>query len=410
MSNLGWSPEAPIQDFQDKSKILAYVGRMTTLRSAPGMRERAPNVWELVVQAGRDPVTGKSRQVSRTFRGNLRDAKTARAELIVEVTKGRHSGSRATVDDLFSDWIVELQRKGRSPNTVRGYELVYRRNIQPTFGSKQVTKVTMKMLTDLYGAHQLRGLSPRSVYQIHACLSSMFTQACRWGWRDSNPAQWAEPPSIPNIEPVVPTPDEVRALIDEAERGKRPEMARAILVAATTGLRRAELCALRRTRDVDFERGLLRVSASIVNVTNQPLGEIPTKNRRVRVLAIDDLTAAILRAQVDSVEQRAAFAGVELVHDPYIFTDAADGSVPWKPDAVSQYFARMRKRIGLDHLDFHYLRKFMETYGQEMGYSVTQVAMRAGHDPSIAAKHYSGRVTETDRALATAVASLIKPK
>ena len=35
--------------------------------------------------------------------------------------------------------------------------------------------------------------------------------------------------------------------------------------------------------------------------------------------------------------------------------------------------------------------------------------MRAGHDPSIAAKHYSGRVTETDRALAAAVASLIVP-
>ena len=380
---------------------------MAKLRSAPGMRERAPDVWELVVQAGRDPVSGKPRQVSRTFRGNLRDAKKARAELIVEVSRGRHTGSRATVDDLFADWIVELQRKGRSPNTVDGYEKVYRRNIQPTLGTKQVTKVTMKMLTDLYGAHQRRGLSARSVYQIHACLSSMFTQACRWGWRESSPAQWAEPPSIPNIEPVVPTPEEVRALISEAERGKRPEMARAILVAATTGLRRAELCALRRWRDVDLERGMLRVSASIVNLPKQPLGEIPTKNRRVRVLAIDDLTAAILRAQIEDVEQRAKFAGVALIDDPYVFTDAADGSVPWKPDAVSQYFGRMRKRIGLDHLDFHYLRKFMETYGQEMGYSVTQVAMRAGHDPSIAAKHYSGRVTETDRALATAVASLL---
>jgi hypothetical protein len=39
---------------------------------------------------------------------------------------------------------------------------------------------------------------------------------------------------------------------------------------------------------------------------------------------------------------------------------------------------------------------------------VTQVAMRAGHDRSIAAKHCSGRVTETDRALATAVASLLE--
>ena len=52
---------------------------------------------------------------------------------------------------------------------------------------------------------------------------------------------------------------------------------------------------------------------------------------------------------------------------------------------VSEYFGRMRKRIRLDHLDVHHLRKFMETHGQEMGYSVTQFAMRAGHDPRIAA-------------------------
>ena len=48
----------------------------------------------------------------------------------------------------------------------------------------------------------------------------MFTQACRWGWRDSNPAQWAEPPSIPNVAPVVPTPDEVRRLIEAAGRSQ----------------------------------------------------------------------------------------------------------------------------------------------------------------------------------------------
>jgi len=195
----------------------------------------------------------------------------------VSTSKGKHTGSRATLDDLFEEWIIELERKGRSPNTIRGYRQVYRKNISPSLGRKQVTKVTTKTLTDLYGAHQRRGLSARSVYQIHACLSSMFTQACRWGWRDSSPAQWAEPPSIPNTAPVVPTPEDVRRLIDEAERSRRPEMARAILVASTTGLRRAELCALRRWRDVDLERGLIRVSASIVKLPQTPSAEIPTK-------------------------------------------------------------------------------------------------------------------------------------
>jgi hypothetical protein len=35
---------------------------MAELRSAPGMRERSPGVWELIVENGRDPVTGKRRQ------------------------------------------------------------------------------------------------------------------------------------------------------------------------------------------------------------------------------------------------------------------------------------------------------------------------------------------------------------
>ena len=105
------------------------------LRTAPGMRERSPGAWELIVEAGRDPVTGKRRQASRTFNGTLTEAKKARAALITEVSKGRHTGTKATINDLFDDWIVELQRKGRSPNTVHGYEKIYNHNIEPTLGS-----------------------------------------------------------------------------------------------------------------------------------------------------------------------------------------------------------------------------------------------------------------------------------
>ena len=387
--------------------MVARLGPVAELRSGPGMRERSLGTWELIVEAGRDPVSGRRRQVSRTFRGNLRDAKKARAELLTEVSKGRHTGARASLDDLFDDWIVELKRKGRSPHTVHGYTKVYARNIRPTLGRMVVTKVTTKTLTDLYGAHQARGLAPRSVYQIHACLSSMFTQACRWGWRDSNPAQWAELTSLPNPAPVVATPAEIRALIEVAERSRRPEYARAILVAATTGLRRAELCGLRRRRDLDLAGGVVTVSSTVVALPKTAVEEIPTKNRRVRTIALDDLTVSILAAQLEMLEQRARAAKVELVEDAYVFSDAIDGSVPWKPDSVTQYFNRLRDRAGYSHLNLHSLRKFMDTYGREMGYSMTQVALRAGHNPAVAARYYSGKVAETDRDLARAVAGLL---
>ena len=93
---------------------------MAALRSGQGMRERSRDVWELIVENGIDPVTGRHRQVSRTYRGTLREARKARAALIVEVTKGRHAGTRATMDELFDAWVVELKRKGRSPNTIHG--------------------------------------------------------------------------------------------------------------------------------------------------------------------------------------------------------------------------------------------------------------------------------------------------
>lgn len=382
---------------------------MGELRVGPGMRERSVGVWELVVEGGRDPVSGRRRQVSRTFRGGLREAKKARAALLVEVSRGRHSGSGVTVDELFAQWIVELRRKGRSPHTVYGYERVYVRNVRPLLGKMAVGKVSTKTLTDLYGAHQARGLAPRSVYQIHACVSSMFTQACRWGWCESSPAQWAETPPLPNVAPVVASPVEIRLLIDVAERSARPEYARAILVAATTGLRRAELCALRASRDVDFVAGVVTVSATVVALPGAGIQEIATKNRRVRTVAIDGLTASILQAQLAMMRDRATAAGTVLVDDPYVFSDAFDGSVPWRPDSVSHQFARFRAQAGLDHLGLHSLRKFMETYGQEMGYSMTQVALRAGHNPLVAARYYSGKVAETDRQLAEAVAFLLVP-
>ena len=215
------------------------------VRRATGVREVAPGVFELKAPAGIDPLTGRYRETSRRFTGSLRQAKVERARLVAEAASGRHSGARATVDELCAEWLEELVRKARSPRTIDEYRRRYRHDIQPRLGSVQVTKVTTKMLTDLYGAHQRRGAAPGSVRKIHATISSMMSQACRWGWRDSNPARWAEPPPLEPRLPVVPTPEEVRALIAGARASRRPEYGDVLYFAATTGARRGEICALR---------------------------------------------------------------------------------------------------------------------------------------------------------------------
>ena len=380
---------------------------MTVAKSPNGMREIRPDVWEVIVEAGRDPVTGKRHQVSRRIRGGRRAAIAARAELMVEVSKGQHDGTNATVDVLFDEWIIELRRKGRSPNTISGYEKVYEHNIRQRFGKTRVRDVQTKLLSEHYGAHSKRGLSPASVYQIHAVLSSMFTQACRWGWRDSNPTSFASPPQRSNLVPVVPSAQDVVTLMREAASSRRPEMARLIWIAATTGMRRAELCGLRMFGDIDEATGELTIARSVAVLKAEGLTEIPTKNRRTRVIALDTRTLDVVREQIEMMRARANEFGVEFVPHAFLFSNDLDGATPLRPDAVTQFFNRMRVRVNLEHIDFHGLRKFMSTYGQELGFPTAQVALRAGHDPSVAARHYTGKVSETDRRLASSIADLL---
>ena len=107
------------------------------------------------------------------------------------------------------------------------------------------------------------------------------------------------------------------------------------------------------------------------------------------------------------LDDRASRIRTSLVADPFVFTDAPDGSEPWRPMMVTRYFGRLALRGGLDHLSFHSLRRFLDTYGPDLGFAPVQVAMRVGHDPSVAAKFYTGSVAEADRRLADAIADLI---
>ncbi len=338
----------------------------------------------------------------------MREARAERARLLVEVSKGRHSGTNAILDQLCDEWLVELERLGRSPSTIYNYRKHYEHDIAPTLGRTRVSKLTTKMLTDLHGAHQQRGLAPATIYQIHATISAMMTQACIWGWRESNPAQYARTPPIENKVRTVPTPEEVARLIRDAKASRRPEYAVVIYLAATSGMRRGEICALRLGDHIDWEARSFEVSRNLIQLNGQPLQERLTKNRRTRLIAADKFTLDLLHQHVEWMRERAGEAGTDLAPNAFLFSDAADGAIPWKPDSVTQYFGRLRDRVGLDHVEFRSLRRFMETYGQDLGFSLGQVALRAGHDPAVASKHYTGKVPETDRALAEAISLLLQ--
>ncbi|MCP3992759.1 MAG: hypothetical protein GY724_27075 [Actinomycetia bacterium] len=94
---------------------------------------------------------------------------------------------------------------------------------------------------------------------------------------------------------MVPTPDQVRLLIEAAQESRRPEYARCFIITSTTGVRRGEVVGLRFS-DLD-DHGVLTIRTGITQLRGRPMIEGTTKNRRLRSLAVGPKTLGLIQAQ-----------------------------------------------------------------------------------------------------------------
>ena len=368
-------------------------------------RKRGEGVWELRAYVGRDPVTGNPRQVSKTFRGSAREADEALRDLIEQQVPGRSDGAGATVGQLLDAWLSECERMDLSPTTLRVYRTQIEHTIRPALGSIKVQRLGAKDLDDLYRAMKEKGSSPKTVRNHHALLAAALHQAVRWGWVRRNVAEMAKPPRVTQRVVRPPSVDAVRQLVVAAEE-RDPRLAPLVMMAALTGMRRGELCALRWS-DLDLDEGQIEVARSVVLVPGG-LGEKTTKTNRTRRVALDEVGLSVLRTHRARVEEWARLADEELRPDAFIFSPYVDGSLPFRPDNVTNFFIRVRDELKLPDVRLHDLRHFTATQLIGAGVDVRTVAGRLGHtDPSMTLRVYSHALEERDRAAAAVMGSLL---
>ena len=228
-------------------------------------RKRGEGVWELRVYVGRDPVTGNPKQVSKTFHGSAREADEALRDLIEQAgsralrwgTGPRSASSSTPGCRSASAWTCR-----RRPCASTGHRSS-RRSGRPWARSRS-QRLGAKDLDDLYRAMKEKGSSPKTVRNHHAILAAALHQAVRWGWVRRNVAEMAKPPRVTQRVVRPPSVDAVRQLVVAAEE-RDPRLAPLVMMAALTGMRRGELCALRWS-DLDLDEGQIEVARSVVLV------------------------------------------------------------------------------------------------------------------------------------------------
>jgi integrase len=350
--------------------------------------------WKLRVYAGRDS-RNRPAYVSRNFNGTRRQAESALIKLVADLERRKATNHARSVRDLLAGWLADIE-PGRSPSTMREHRRCVEKNILPAIGSVRLDRLTARHLDELYGSMLARGLAPASVRRHHSILSAALHRAVTWGWLGSNPAHGASPPGIPRSPATAPSTETVQKLVVAAQQTD-PVLATAIVLAAVTGVRRGELCALRWS-DVDWTRRTLTIARSLTVIQREST-EGPTKTHQRRDIAVDDALAAfIAQRQVDQ-QDHAEEVGAELVRDPYLLSRAATGATPCLPDGLTQGYSRLAAKLGQGG-HFHQLRHYAATTSIASGVDVRAVAGRLGHaDPATTLRIYAHAVEARDRQL-----------
>ena len=253
--------------------------------------------------------------------------------------------------------------------------------------------------------HVCSPMKPGTIRQIHSILSGAFDAAKRWRWVDDNPAESAKPPTVTHAKRPATSPAEVAKVIAEGRAREMHQIALYLWLAAITGARRGELCAV-QVCDLDLEHGLLHVAFNYVVKGGQKVRK-DTKTHQDRWVALDEASIAFIREHLDAAASALATVGLELALDAYLFSNDPMHAAPWNPDWASHKVSDLAAAAGVE-LNIKKLRHYTASQLLAARFDLQNTAARLGHGGGGATtlKHYADPVSEVDRRAAAYLAEL----
>ncbi len=340
--------------------------------------------YSVVVDLGRDPITGKRRQKWHSGYRTKRDAERAVAELIGTVNSGTYiARTRQTLSEYAGEWLTAIEPTVR-PATHYSYARNLRLHVLPYLGGGALVEIDAGALNGLYARLLAEGradrvgggLSPRSVRYVHTIVHRAMKDAVKWGRLARNAADAADPPrasSSGSPDMVTWTVDELRAFLDGVRDDR---LYAAYLLLATTGMRRGEALGLRwADLDLDGSRAAIRQTAITVH-HDARLGTPKTAKGR-RTVTLDAGTVAGLREHRKRQNEERLLMGAGWTDAGLVFSRPDGGLL--HPERFTRTFVERVRQLGLPRIRLHDLRHGWATMALAAGVHPKVVQERLGH-------------------------------
>ncbi|MGE5694412.1 MAG: tyrosine-type recombinase/integrase [Candidatus Sericytochromatia bacterium] len=348
--------------------------------------------YQLTVDAGTDPITGRRRQVRRRFETE----QAARKELSTvtqQASTNTFVGRKAvTVEELCADWLASLHNARAT--TVNAYRfslapLIERHGDMP---AQRLTRPDLdRLLTDVRqgGTKTAKGhirqpWSARSVNKAVDAWRAVLAYGIERRELSHNAAA-----SIKKVERVrremqTYTPEEIRRVLRAAENDRCGHL----WYLALSGLRRAEVAGLKWS-DIDFDAGTLTVSRGRVQAgAGTVIENAPKTLSSRRTLPLDEgLIAVLRRASAHYAQERLAL-GAAHADSGYVAVNEA--GEPYTPDTLTRMWIKAAKAAGVRPIRLHDARHSCGTALHLRGVPLAVIAKWLGHaDASTTARIYA---------------------
>ena len=339
------------------------------------IRKRSDGRWEGRYTAGHDPVTGK--RITKNVLGKTQAEVREKLRRTIEETRGLDvaRAGEYTVGQWLEVWFNDyamLKVRPSSHQTYRGY---LDHHIKPYIGNIPLTKLSSLDLQRLYkkllsngrvdrieSKKQPKGLSAKTVRNIHQIISSALKLAVEQKLIACNPAEGCALPKVERKEMQTLPVEQLASFLREA---KDSGVFALYYIDLTTGLRRGELLGLKWS-DIDLEKGDLRVQRQIGRIDGKII-EMPLKTKNAyRTLPLSADAISVLKMQKCKVG-----------NSEWVFPSPTGG--PMSPDSVLHMLHRVLKRAGLPKVRFHDLRHTFATLALQNGVDIKTVSGMLGH-------------------------------
>jgi integrase len=314
---------------------------------------------------------GKLQRIRRSeILGKVADIPTRRQaeQICSDRLRGVNSGdyklqSSCTLSQFVQrNWFPEVLPTLKY-STKKHYEYVVNVHLIPTFGEMQLRLITRESVQGFLNGKLRGGLAWRTVKHIRTTFGTVLGAAEAEGLIPSNPARKTRLPRRGSVEEKAPiAPDLIREVLYAL-----PEPSHSLAwLLVLTGLRVGELLAL-RWRDIDFERGSLRVRQTVY----EGRFDDPKTQRSKRTVPLGAKGIAVLQR----------FQGDGFKPETLVF--ATSRGTPFsRRNLLNRQLKPTCKNFGLKGVTWHWLRHANATLLDAVGTPLGTVQELLGHSSS----------------------------